>query len=282
MTARTVWRLLDGHAEYWAVAGALASGVLDAPPTGDARLEPVVALLADAGLLDPATGRATADGERVVSMAGLLLGSPGRHENWLALGDTLRGSDPPHPVDDDVEFRVALARATYAVQHELALRVAAHLAASLPAAAVVLDLSPELPAAPRPWTDAFSARLGDCRAIAPAITQSRAGDAGADVVVVPHVCREGDPERVLRDAVAAATPGGYVVVADYFLDAPDAARARRAAVLGLTMVANTRRGTTYPESAYRRWLAGTAIERFDGRPAPHDVLIARTPTEEAS
>ncbi len=53
----------------------------------------------------------------------------------------------------------------------------------------------------------------------------------------------------------------------------------------LTMVANTRRGTTYPGSAYRRWLADAgaeAVDLFDGRPAPHDVLIARIPSEEVS
>jgi hypothetical protein len=278
LSATSVWRLLDGHASYWAAAGAVAAGVLDHPPADDARLAPVVALLADAGLVDRATHRLTPDGEAVSSMAGLLLGSPGRHENWLALGDTLRGADPPHPVDDDVEFRVALARATYAVQHELATRVAAHLAPSLPPDAVAVDLTPPLEGAPRAWSDAFAAlqpRLGDWPAHARPITQSR-----GDVVLVPHLCREGDPERVLREAVALAKPGGVIVIADYFLDAPDPDRARRAAVLGLTMVANTRKGTTYPESAYRAWLAGCAVERFDGAPAPHDVLIARTPSEQ--
>jgi hypothetical protein len=268
--AASVWRLLDGHASYWAVAGAVAAGVLDAPlaDDDDARLAPVMALLADAGLVDRASSALTPDGARVSSMAGLLLGSPGRHENWLALGDTLRGAAPPHPVDDDVAFRVALASATYPVQHELATRVVAHLAPSLPAAATFADLTPALDGAPRPWSDAFAAG-----------PQSRAvGD--ADVVLVPHVCREGDPAAVLSEALGLAKPGGYVVVADYFLDAPDPDRARRAAVLGLTMVANTTKGTAYPESAYRAWLAGCAIERFDGAPAPHDVLIARTPPEQ--
>lgn len=277
----SVWRLLDGHASYWAVAGAVAAGVLDAPPPADdARLAPVVALLADAGLIDRSSGTLTPDGERVSSMAGLLLGSPGRHENWLALGDTLRGIAPPHPVDDDVAFRVALARAAYPVQHELATRVAAHLAPVLPQDPVVADLSPALDDAPRAWSEVFSAtRLGDWPAHARPITQSRAEPA-ADVVLVPHVCREGDPVGVLSDALGLAKPGGYVVVADYFLDAPDPDRARRAAVLGLTMVANTTKGTSYPESAYRAWLVGCTVERFDGAPAPHDVLIARTPSHE--
>jgi hypothetical protein len=281
MSAASVWRLLDGHASYWAAAGAVAAGVLDDPPAADPRVAPVLALLADAGLLDRATHRPTPDGERVSSMAGLLLGSPGRHENWLALADTLGGAPPPHPVDDDVEFRVALARATYAVQHELATRVAAHLAPSLPTDPVVADLAPDVPGAPRPWTEAFHApRSGDWAATAGPITQSRAAR-GADVVLVPHVCREGDPAATIERALATARPGGHVVVADYFLDAPDPDRARRAAVLGLTMVANTTKGTTYPESAYRTWLAGCTVERFDGAPAPHDVLIARTPEEKA-
>jgi hypothetical protein len=280
MSATSVWRLLDGHASYWAVAGAVAAGVLDDPPAGDARVAPVVALLADAGVLDRTTGRLTPDGERVSSMAGVLLGSPGRHENWLALGDTLRGADPPHPVDDDAAFRVSLARATYPVQHELASRVAAHLAPSLPADPVVIDLSPVVPDAPRAWSEAFSAtRSGDWPAHGRPITRSRAEPA-ADVVLLPHVCREGSPAATIERALAAAKPGGHVVVADYFLDSPDPDRARRAAVLGLTMVANTTRGTTYPESAYRAWLAGCAVERFDGAPAPHDVLIARTPSQQ--
>jgi hypothetical protein len=278
LSATSVWRLLDGHASYWAAAGAVAAGVLDHPPADDARLAPVVALLVDAGLVDRTTRGLTVDGESLSSMAGLLLGSPGRHENWLALGDTLRGAAPPDPVDDDVALRVALARATYPVQHELATRVAAHLAPSLPPDPVAVDLTPPLEGAPRAWSDAFAAlqpRLGDWPAHARPITQSR-----GDVVLVPHLCREGDPERVLREAVALAKPGGVIVVADYFLDAPDPDRARRAAGLGLTMVANPRKGTTYPESAYRAWIAGCAVERFDGAPAPHDVLIARTPSEQ--
>jgi SAM-dependent methyltransferase len=287
MTATAaVWRLLDGHASYWAVAGAAAAGVLDSPPASDPRLAPLLSLLVDVDVLerDGDSYRPTATGEAVRAMRGVVLGSPGRHENWLALGDTLRGADPPHPVDDDTAFRVALARATYPVQHELATRVAAHLAPSLPTdAVVVVDVSPALDDAPRAWSDAFAAvppRSGDWHPPGVPITQSRA-DGGADVVLVPHVCREGRPAAVLSDARRLAKPGGVIVIADYFLDAPDPDRARRAAVLGLTMVANTTTGTTYPESAYRAWLAGCAVERFDGAPAPHDVLIARTPEENA-
>jgi hypothetical protein len=267
--AAGVWQLLDGHASYWAVAGAVAAGVLDAPPASDPRLAPLLSLLVDVDVLerDGDSFRPTETGEAVRAMRGLVLGSPGRHENWLALGDILRGADPPHPVDDDAAFRVALARATYPVQHDLATRVAAHLAPSLPADPVVVDLSPAVADAPRAWSEAFAA------------APRAAG--GADVVLVPHVCREGDGAATIERAVAAAKPGGYVVIADYFLDAPDPGRARRAAVLGLTMVANTRRGTTYPESVYRAWLDGCAVERFDGAPAPHDVLIARTPEENA-
>jgi hypothetical protein len=280
-----VWELVDGHAAYWAVAGALEAGVLDEPPVETERLAPLLALLVDGGVLardGDGRYRTTPTGEAVRSMRGLLLGSPGRQENWLALGAVLRGDDPPRAVDDDVEFRVSLARATYDTQHELATRVAAHLAPSVPEAPVVVDLSPVLPDAPRPWSDAFpDATSGECRRSGSAVARTR-----ADVVLVPHVCREGDGAATVADAVGRATAGGHVVIADYFLDAPDRDRARRAAVLGLTMVANTTRGTAYPESAYRRWLtdagvAPSAIDRFDGRPAPHDVLIARTPTEEA-
>ena len=256
-----VWRIVDGHATYWAVAAALQSGVLDDPSAvRDERLAPVVDVLVHAGVLDD-DHRRTPLGDLVVAMRGVVLGSPGVQENWLGLAGVLGGAEPPRPVDDDPGFRTALARATFPIQHELATRIAARLA--LPPDAEVVDVAVE----PAPWAAAFGATV-----VAPDAPLPE-----ADVVVLAHVCREGDARSRIADAVAAART--HVIVADYFTDAGDPDRARRAAVLGLTMLANTRTGTARPAAAYERWLTeagAAAVELVDGTPAPHDVLIART------
>lgn len=256
-----VWRIVDGHATYWAVAAALRSGLLDDPSApADERLAPVLEVLVHCGVLD-GDHRPTALGELVKEMRGVVLGSPGVQENWLGLTGVLAGGAPPHPVDDDAHFRTAMAKATYAIQHELASRIAARLA--LPAGVHVVDVAVE----PAAWAAAFGA----------AVVAPDAPLPEADVIVLAHVCREGDPQARITEAVTRARR--HVVVADYFTDAADPGRARRAAVLGLTMLANTRTGTTRPASAYERWLreaGATAVELVDGSPAPHDVLIART------
>ena len=269
VSADQVWRLVDGHATYWAVAAALDAGVIDALADGTSgalpvdvhRLRPLLAVLADAGIVDD-DGRLTPLGGLVRAMRGLVAGSPGRHENWLALGDVLRGGEPPAPVDDDAAFRAALALATREIQRELAGRTAERLPV------------PRSAAADGPSAAAWLEGLG--------IT---AGEPPHDVVVLAHACRElspGDAAALVADAAARTAPGGRVVVADYFTDAADPDRARRSNVLGLTMVANTRAGTAYAAAEVARWLTAAGlvdVELVDGRPAPHDVLIARKPTE---
>jgi hypothetical protein len=272
-----VWALVDGHATYWAAAAAAEAGLLDEAAGGVTagtlaatvgapahRLAPLLDVLADAGILRREGDRfsTTAAGDAARRMAGLLAGSPGRHENWLGLAGVLQGGEPPAPVDDDGRFRAALALATRDVQLELARR----LAARLPAPRSVDAMGPSAAA----WLEGLSAP---------------STEPPHDLVVLAHACRERSPvdaAAIVRAAADRAAPGGRVVVADYFTDAEDAGRARRAHVLGLTMVANTRHGCAHAAADITGWLLAAGlvdVELLDGRPAPHDLLVARKPLE---
>jgi hypothetical protein len=316
-----VWRLVDGPATYWAVAAAAESGVLaalDGGATADEvadavggtteRLLPLLDVLVATDVVERHGDlyRCTPSGDLARTMAPLLAASPGRHANWLGLAAVLRGAAPSLAVDGDAEFRSRLVGSTFAVQHALASRVAARLAPALGPSARVVDVA----SGAAPWAIALLQASPGARAVctdlagvldvtADSLTRHGCGEratlvAGppgavelppdADVVVLANVCRDaggdGAAELIAR-AAAATRPGGWVVVADYFTDADDPDRARRASVLGLTMVANTHRGTTFAQADYRRWLAAaglTDVELLDGRPAPHDALLGRRPT----
>lgn len=294
-----------------AARGASADEVAAACAVDRDRVVPILEVLVAAGLLARTSDRygttPTTDGYlRAGSpsdLRPLVLTAPGRHANWLGLAAVVGGAPPADPVDgDDEGFATSLARSTFMVQHQLAARVAARLRSVLPDAPVVLDVA----SGAAPWAIAFleanpsasavcadvaplldvAAELLDahsCRHRAELVAVDRRSavpDATADVVVLPNICRNqgaDEAETLIAHAANAVAPGGRLVVADYFVDSRVPARARRAAALGVTMVANTERGATFPASRYEEWLQAAGVfdvEVIDGRPAPHDVIVA--------
>jgi SAM-dependent methyltransferase len=238
------------------------------------------------------------------SMRDLLLWSPGPYDCWPALDDAVRHGEPASPVDADPSgsFYLRLVRATFPTQHAVASRVADALANGTDGPRSVLELG----AGAAPWAiallEAFPdarATVNDLPAVLPAAGEQadahgvagrvelRAGDYLAvsleprayDVVVLAHVLRaEGDDRarELVGRAAHALAPGGRVVVADYFLD-DDRRGPLNALLLGVTMVACTRRGRTFTLARCREWLRDAGLEVAEvTEPLPFQrVLIAR-------
>ena len=82
------------------------------------------------------------------------------------------------------------------------------------------------------------------------------------MVVLGHVCRAEGADRarlLIERAFTALRPGGLVVVSDYFADR-QRAHAGHALMMGVTMMASTRRGRvpTFGEAA--GWIRATGFE----------------------
>ena len=211
------------------------------------------------------------------SMQDLLLRSPGPWENWPGLASTLRGAEPPRPADG--AFYAALVHATFPTQYAAARVLASRMAT----AGSVLDLG----AGAAPWSiailEAFpraTAVAVDLPEVVPAAEDATikhgvrdrvtlvAGDywhtpLGSrtfDVVVLGHVLRaEGRraPDLV-RLASAMLSPGGTLVVADYFVD-DDRNGPVNSLLLGLTMITATPEGRTFTRSEHRAWFASAGL-----------------------
>jgi hypothetical protein len=85
-----------------------------------------------------------------------------------------------------------------------------------------------------------------------------------DLVVLGHVCRaegEDGSRRLLTRAFDALVPGGRVLVSDYFVG-PERRTTPHAALMGTTMVASTRHGSTFTYGEYAGWLSGAGFERL--------------------
>jgi ubiquinone/menaquinone biosynthesis C-methylase UbiE/DNA-binding transcriptional ArsR family regulator len=319
-----VWSIIQGHTRYWVTNAAVRLGVFAALQGGGRTVEELaVALsarpaqlgvlldsLVGAGLLDR-TGEAYCLTEtsadhlvpgRERYMGDLVLHSPGRHDNWPLLAETVQSGTPPFPVDEDVRFWRDISAAAFGTQLGIA-RATAQLAGLAGDAALrILDLG----AGAAPWAVALLQSLPNATAVAndlPGVADLardsarvhgvaerlavQEGDfqltgfppASFDVVVLANVVRtEGDEcaPRLLLRAAGWLKPGGSLLVADYFLD-EDRRSALTAMLLGATMMANTRRGRTFTVSRHRRWLrdAGLdAVEVLQPLPAAQ-VLLAR-------
>ena len=78
-----------------------------------------------------------------------------------------------------------------------------------------------------------------------------------DLVIMGHILRNEGHERgrsLLVSSHRALRPGGRVLVADYFV-AEDQRGPPQALLLGVTMTANTTRGSVYRKSDIAGWMA---------------------------
>lgn len=219
------------------------------------------------------------------SMAALVRVAPGPIDNWTRLADTIRTGAVSSPIDDDPSgFYAPLVQATFPTQLRAASRLGLRLGWARRPGLRVLDLG----AGRAPWAIAIleqspgsTAVVNDFDAIVPLAEHTiaergltdrvevRPGDfheieieSGAfDVVVLGHVCRtEGDARSraLLARAFAALRPEGQVLIADYFAD-NDRKYNPFGVQMGLTMLANTRRGGALTNAQVVGWLRDTGF-----------------------
>ena len=214
------------------------------------------------------------------SMASLVRVAPGPIANWERLADTVRTGTVAEPIDDDpTGFYGPLVQATFPTQLRAASRLGLRLGWARRPGLRVLDLG----AGRAPWAIAILEQSADSTAVVndwPGVidlaihtvadrgltdrVEFRAGDfhtielepASFDVVVLGHVCRTEGDERarsLVGRAFATLKPGGQVLIADYFAD-----RERKhnpfGVQMGLTMLANTKRGGMLTNEQVCGWL----------------------------
>ncbi len=219
------------------------------------------------------------------SMAALIRVAPGPHANWERLAETVRAGQAPTPIDDDpAAFYGPLVAATFATQLRAATRLGLRLGWARRPGLRVVDLG----AGRAPWSIAVLEQSAGSTAVVndlPGVIEDaaaelarrgltervelRSGEAhrldlapeSADLVVLGHLLRtEGEARsRLLLDAAwQALEAGGQVIVADYFAD--DERTARPFGVhMGLTMLANTRRGGVLTHGQVAGWLAAAGF-----------------------
>jgi SAM-dependent methyltransferase len=227
---------------------------------------------------DLATRYLTSDG--AASMANLIAVAPGPLENWIDLADTFRRGTPSNPIENDPSsFYLPLVEATFPTIHRAASRADLKIGYSRHRGLRLLDLG----AGCGPWTAAVlqkdptaTSTVNDLPGVISAAerTLGRLGVANRvtylpgdfheveiepcayDLVVLGHVIRtEGDvgAQHLIGRAFEALKPGGRVVVADYFRD-----NTRKfnpfGVLMGLTMIAATRRGSTFTNEEVSEWI----------------------------
>ena len=268
-------------------AEALAEQLDVSAPHLRALLDAVVAM----GLLDQwrgayevnDTARRYLVSDGPACMAALIEVAPGPHENWGRLADTIRRGVPAHPIEDDPEaFYVPLVEATFATVLRCATRADLQLRYSANPRTRVLDLG----AGGAPWSVAVLDACPEGHAVVndlPAVLEvarrrcpERATfhpgsyfeidiePSSFDLVVLGHVCRaEGadGSRRLLARAFDALVPGGRVLVSDYFVG-PERRTTPHAALMGTTMVASTRAGSTFTYGELAGWLTDAGFDRL--------------------
>lgn len=268
---------------------ALASDLGASPPHLTTLLEGVVAL----GLLEHHHGMfALNDTARryllrdsAASMVDLVPVAPGPLVNWQRLADTVRTGAPTTPVDDDPAFYAPLVEATFATIHRCALRADLHVRYSALAAPRVLELG----AGAAPWSTAVLGTVDDAAAVVndlPGVidltadkvaelgvadrVELRPGDyldidvehAAYDLVVLGHILRAEGAVRaraLIERAAHALRPGGRVLIGDYFADR-QRAHDPHSLMMGVTMMASTRRGGVDRYGDVARWLRDAGFE----------------------
>ena len=288
----------------------VARRLTDPAGISPAALTPVLDSLVAMGFVDQTGGRysLTTVAERYLctdgpaSMAALVGVAPGPHENWTRLAATVRAGTSGSPIErDPVAFYGPLVTATFPTQLRVAGRLSVALGWARRPALRVLDLG----AGRAPWalsvlqhSPGSTAVVNDIAGIVELAAATladhgvadrvelRAGDfhtipiepESYDVVVLGHVCRtEGDDgaRRLVERAAAAVSPGGQVVVADYFAG-DDHKRNGFGVLMGLTMLASTERGGTVTHGQMYRWLrnAGLVAIRLLEPIANNQVFVA--------
>jgi hypothetical protein len=101
------------------------------------------------------------------------------------------------------------------------------------------------------------------------------------MVVLGHVCRAEGADgaaRLIRRAFDALTPGGRLIVADYFCD-PERKLNPHAVLMGATMMASTLHGATFTTEEFGRWLgdAGFTELRLIEPIGFQQCIVARKP-----
>jgi len=235
-------------------------------------------------LNDTARRYLTSDG--AASMAALVPVAPGPLGNWDRLAETVRRGMPARPIDDDpAAFYVPLVEGTFTTILRAATRADRFVRYSALDAPRVLDLG----AGGAPWAIAVLSACPGATAVVndlPGVidvaarklaehsvaerAELRPGDyfeidlepEAFDVVVLGHVCRAEGPERaqqLIERAFAALRPGGLVVLSDYFADR-QRAHAGHALMMGVTMMASTRRGGVPTFGEASGWLRTAGFE----------------------
>lgn len=224
--------------------------------------------------------------DAVASMAELIGVAPGPLGNWEHLADTLRNGTPAEPIDDDPEaFYTPLVEATFPTILRAATRADLKIGYSRRSPLRMLDLG----AGGAPWSVAVlsanpsaTAVVNDFAGVLD-VARRRLTAAGVidraeflpgdfhtvpiapesfDMVVLGHILRtEGDEgaQSLLHRAFEALVPGGLVVVSDYFRD-----NSRKfnpfGVLMGVTMVAATRRGHTFTNREISEWTREAGFE----------------------
>lgn len=220
------------------------------------------------------------------SMVDLVPVSPGPLDNWRCLTDTVRTGEPASPVEDDpVSFYVPLVEGTFTTINRCATRADLHLRYSALDQPRVLDLG----AGGAPWSVAVlrsnpgatavvndlpgviavagrklaEAGLSDRVEFRPGDFHDVAIEAGAfDLVVLGHICRtEGvdGTRHLIERGFMALRPGGRLILSDYFCDR-SRSTAAHALMMGVTMMASTRRGATFTSGQVAKMLRDVGFE----------------------
>ena len=219
------------------------------------------------------------------SMASLVRVAPGPLANWERLADTVRTGHVAEPIEDDpAAFYGPLVQATFPTQLRAASRLGLRLgwtrrpglrvldlgAGRAPWAIAVLEQSPgstavvnDLPGvidlavhtvAERGLSERVDFRTGDFHDI-------ELESASFDVVALCHVCRTEGDERarsIVGRAFAALKPEGQLLLADYFAD-HERKHNPFGVQMGLTMLANTKRGGMLTNEQVCGWLTAAGF-----------------------
>lgn len=220
------------------------------------------------------------------SMAELVPVSPGPLDNWRRLTDTVRRGEPAEPIEDDpAAFYVPLVEGTFTTINRCATRADLQLRYSALHEPRVLDLG----AGGAPWSVAVlranpgaTAVVNDLPGVIDVAARMlerfevadraelRPGDfhtievepASFDLVVLGHVCRTEGTEgarHLIERAFTALRPGGRLLLSDYFCDR-SRSLAGHALMMGVTMMASTRRGATFTYGDVADWLRAAGFE----------------------
>lgn len=320
-----VWGVIQGFGSYWTLLAAIDLGVFDAlermqPTSANGLAQDIgVSLIPLSHLLDALVGLGFCDqvdeiyeltetAERYLtsngpaSMAGLVRGAPGPHDNWTRLAETIRSGEVAVPIENDMAgFYGPLVQATFPTQLRASSRLGLRLgwvrrpnlrvldlgAGLAPWAIGVLEQSPgstavvnDIPIileiaksmiAQRGLADRVEWRAGNFHEI-------EIEENSYDIVVLGNVCRtEGDTlsRSLVAKAHRALKIGGSIVLADYFAD-----KTRKfnpfGVQMGLTMLANTLRGGMITDEQVVGWLkeAGFGVIRLIEPIGFHFVYVA--------